>query len=101
MLVLAPFVLAAGCASHPGAAPVHTMALPDIPPPELPDGPGREMVIGACSTCHTLRYILDEPPLSRRQWAVEVHKMRRAYRAPFAEEMAGPIVDYLVAVHGD
>jgi mono/diheme cytochrome c family protein len=79
---------------------VHTLALPDIAPPELPDAPGRSMLLGACSTCHTLRYVLDQPPLPRRQWAAEVDKMRHAYGAPFPDEMTGPIVDYLVAVRG-
>jgi hypothetical protein len=79
---------------------VHTLKLPDIAPASLPDAPGRSMVIGACSTCHALRYVLDQPLLSRRQWAAEVDKMRHTYGAPFPDEMAAPMVDYLVATHG-
>jgi len=58
------------------------------------------MLVGACSTCHTLRYVLDQPPLTRRQWIAEVDKMRRAYGAPFPDETTAPIVDYLVAIRG-
>ncbi len=58
------------------------------------------MLLGACSTCHTLRYVLDQPPLTHGQWTAEVDKMRHAYGAPFPDEMTAPIVDYLVAVRG-
>lgn len=98
-MILVGLVFAAGCGRHPDPL-VHTLTLPEVAPPELPDAPGRPMLVGACSTCHTLRYVLDQPLLSRRQWAAEVDKMRHAYRAPFPGEMAGPIVDYLVATHG-
>lgn len=110
-LTTATLVLAAGCdraaPPQPQPAPqappdpmVHTIALPDIPPPQLPDAPGREMLVGACSTCHTPRYVLDQPPFPRRTWAAEVDKMRHTFGAPFPEEMSKPIVDYLVAVRG-
>lgn len=79
---------------------VHTLTLPIMAPPELPDAPGKAMTVGACSTCHTLRYIVDQPPLSPRQWAAEVDKMRHTYRAPFPDEAVAPIVGYLVAVRG-
>ncbi len=97
--------LGAACGRHPDASPtrdgqVHVLALPEVPPPDLPDAPGHEMLIGACSTCHTLRYIVDQPPLTRHQWAAEVDKMRHAYGAPFPDEMTAPIVEYLVTTHG-
>ena len=101
MLVL--LALAIGCSRHASPEPtpvVHTLVLPDIPPPDLPDAPGRATLLGGCSTCHTVRYVLDQPPLTRRQWAAEVDKMRRAYHAPFPDEMTAPIVDYLIAVRG-
>ena len=101
--LLVPLVLVAGCGRHPeptGEPMVHTLTLPDLPPPELPDAPGRAMLLGACSTCHTLRYVLDQPTLTRRQWVAEVDKMRHTYGAPFPDDMSAPIVDYLVAVRG-
>ena len=105
-LLLISLSLATGCGRHPepgstGDTMVHTLAPPDLPPPDLPDEPGRTMLVGACSTCHTLRYVLDQPPLTRGQWAAEVDKMRHAYGAPFPDELTAPIVDYLVAIRGN
>jgi hypothetical protein len=79
---------------------VHTVVLPDVAPPELPDAPGRATFYAACSTCHTPRYVADQPPLPRRTWVAEVDKMRRTYGAPFPDEMTPAIVEYLVAVRG-
>lgn len=93
--MLASLVLAAGCSRLAPRSTVHTLVLPELPAPELPDAPGRPMVIGACSTCHSLRYIVDQPPLPRAAWAAVVSKMRHSFGAPFPEEMASPIVDYL------
>jgi mono/diheme cytochrome c family protein len=108
LVLLVTLALTAGCGRHPEPGPasdtvVHRLALPDIPPPELPEapGPGRAMLQGACSTCHTLRYVLEQPPLTRKQWTAEVDKMRRSYGAPFPDDMSGPIIDYLVATRGN
>ncbi|MGH7294228.1 MAG: hypothetical protein ACRELB_04820, partial [Polyangiaceae bacterium] len=76
------------------------VTLPEIAPPELPEAPGRGAFYGACSTCHTPRYVLDQPPFPRSTWNAEVAKMRKVYGGPFPEELTAPIVDYLVAVHG-
>jgi hypothetical protein len=43
---------------------VHTITLPEAPY-ELPDAPGRETVVGNCAVCHTLAYIMIQPPLSQ------------------------------------
>ena len=102
-LLLVGAALVAGCSRRPATVPdpmVHTLALPDVPPPELPDAPGRAMFYGACSTCHTPRYVLDQPPMPRPKWAAEVEKMKHAYRAPFPDQASSEIVDYLVAVRG-
>lgn len=100
---LALLLVATACSRDAAPAPdplVHSIVLPDVPEPDLPDGPGRAALTGACSTCHTLRYVLDQPPLPRRAWTAEVDKMRKVYKAPFPEELSAPIVDYLVVVHG-
>ena len=99
VVVLVPLAMAASCGRHPEPT-IHTLVLPDIPPPELPEAPGRAMLQGACSTCHTLRYVVEQPPLTRAQWTAEVDKMRRAYAAQIPDDAARPIVDYLVAIRG-
>ena len=92
----------AACAREPAPpdAQVHAVTLPELPAPDLPDGPGRGAFTGACSTCHTTRYVVDQPPLSRKTWTAEVTKMRKSYGAPFPEELSAPIVDYLATTHG-
>ncbi|HEY6460008.1 MAG TPA: hypothetical protein VIY73_07640, partial [Polyangiaceae bacterium] len=68
-------LLAAACSRDAAPAPdprIHSVTLPDLPEPDLPDAPGRATLTGACSTCHTLRYVLDQPPFPRHTWAAEV-----------------------------
>jgi mono/diheme cytochrome c family protein len=43
--------------------------------PELAPGPGREEVQSYCSTCHSTRYIIMQPPLPPETWAAEVNKI--------------------------
>jgi cytochrome c5 len=104
-LALLAVVLATAC--RPQASPeptpdemVHTLTLPELPAPELPDAPGRAFFVAACSTCHTTRYVLDQPPFARPQWTAEVDKMQHTYGAPIPDEAVAPIIDYLVAVRG-
>ena len=77
---------------------VHSIELPTIPT-ELPPAPGRESV-GTCALCHSPRYILNQPPLSRKQWTAEVDKMRKTFGAPIPESQVPTIIDYLVAIRG-
>jgi mono/diheme cytochrome c family protein len=103
MLAAAPLLLLTVECSRPSPAPdpdVRTVTLPDLPAPDLPDAPGRAAFVGACQTCHTPRYLLDQPPLPRKTWTAEVDKMRHTYGAPVPDDLVAPIVDYLVAVRG-
>ena len=79
--------------------PIRSITLPELET-NLPPGEGRKLVVIACATCHTTRYIMHQPPLSREAWTASVNKMRTTYSAPIAEENVKPIVDYLVAVRG-
>jgi hypothetical protein len=94
---------ACSCSSRSAPPPppstVHTLRLP-AENVALPDRPGRDKVESACAVCHTPRYVLDQPPFSRKTWTAEVEKMRKTYGAPVADEDVAPIVDYLVAVRG-
>lgn len=78
---------------------VRTLALPALEP-TLPDGPGRTEFVASCRTCHSARYILDQPRLPRKTWVAEIDKMKSAYGAPIPPDMQPAIVDYLVAVRG-
>ncbi|HXE52510.1 MAG TPA: hypothetical protein VN541_05810, partial [Tepidisphaeraceae bacterium] len=39
----------------------HSITLPQIAPPPLPDGPNKEKFEIDCSTCHSLRYMTMQP----------------------------------------
>jgi mono/diheme cytochrome c family protein len=113
----APAAPAPAAASAPATSPTAASTLPDLSKdvrtqgsirsitlpeldPDLPAGEGRNIALIACGTCHTPRYIMHQPPLSRDAWTASVNKMRTTYSAPIAEENVKPIVDYLVAVRG-
>jgi hypothetical protein len=78
---------------------VHVLTLPDDDPP-LPDAPGKSITVGSCLTCHSSRYIADQPTFPRKTWVAEVEKMKKTFGAPIDDESVKPIVDYLVATHG-
>jgi mono/diheme cytochrome c family protein len=100
------FVLALAACSKGDEAPappstsVHTLRLP-AEAVATPEAPGRGQFLSGCSTCHSPRYVLDQPPLTRKTWQAEVDKMRTTYGAPIAPADAPAIVDYVVAVRGN
>ncbi len=95
--------LASSCDRRAPTPPVdpniHVFALPEDDPP-LPEAPGKSLVVGSCLTCHSARYIGDQPKFPRKTWTAEVDKMKKTYGAPIAPESTKTIVDYLVATHG-
>lgn len=101
-LVVAALALAA-CKQTPSEGAqdpaVRTVAFP-IDEPPLADGPGRDVFMANCISCHTSRYVSDQPRFSRATWTKEVDKMRTAFGAPIPADQTGKIVDYLVAVNG-
>jgi hypothetical protein len=66
----------------------------------FPDGPGSDAINNNCLACHSAGMVLNQPELSRQEWAAEVNKMVSAYKAPVAPEDVGPIVEYLSTVKG-
>lgn len=78
---------------------VRTLTLPSMEP-ELATGPGMTEFAANCRTCHSARYVHDQPRLPRKTWTAEVEKMKNAYGAPIPKEQVARIVDYLVAVNG-
>jgi len=63
--------------------------------PPLADGTGRDLVIGACSICHSTTYITMQPPLPAATWAAEVDKMIKTFGASISEDIARQITQYL------
>lgn len=66
-------------------------------PMDFGTGPGAEAFIANCQTCHTARYALIQPDLSRKAWEKTVDKMIKVYGAEIDSVTAHTIVDYLVA----
>jgi cbb3-type cytochrome c oxidase subunit III len=66
--------------------------------PMMPAAPGRATFMVACVSCHSPRYIVMQPPLSRHQWEGVVDKMVKIYNAPLDTNQVGQTVDYLVAI---
>jgi sulfite dehydrogenase (cytochrome) subunit B len=90
----APMMLAALLPAPSLAAPVSI----DLPQPEftLKPGPGAETAMNDCQICHSLDYILTQPPnMGDKFWDGEVTKMIKTYGAPIPETDAKEIADYL------
>jgi len=70
--------------------------LPPEPQLRLPPGAEAELAARACAACHSLDYILHQPPnMGRAFWHAEVAKMRDAYGAQIDDADAQRIAAYL------
>ena len=67
---------------------------------DLPTGPNFGVYQANCVSCHTSRYITNQPNFPRKVWEAEVTKMVKMYGAPIDEEKQKLIVDYLMTVRG-
>lgn len=67
---------------------------------ELPAGPNVDVYLANCVSCHTSRYVSNQPSFPRKTWEAEVTKMVKMYGAPIDEEKQKLIVDYLMTVRG-
>jgi hypothetical protein len=97
---LAIAALAVGMIALPGAgaAPVGIdLPFDDTPFPELSGGPSAAAINENCRSCHSASMVLNQPRLTRAEWAVEVAKMRTAYEAPVAPADDAAIIDWLAA----
>jgi hypothetical protein len=78
---------------------VHSIKLPE-PKIELPPGPGREAAETYCGVCHSLDYLLIQPPLSKEAWTAGVTKMQKTFSAPIPDDKVPEILNYLMAIRG-
>lgn len=68
----------------------------------LAEGPGRDQVRAACSSCHSLDYIvMNSPFLDRAAWQKTVDKMVKVMGAPLSDEQISTIVAYLDRHYGE
>lgn len=61
-------------------------------------GPGSDLMNANCTACHSASMALNQPRLSKTDWAGEVQKMRETYKATVADKDVPAIVDYLTHV---
>jgi hypothetical protein len=63
---------------------------------------GYPIARGKCAICHSLDYILYQPPkMTQAQWTAEAQKMQRSYGAPLDPEEIRLVGIYLATTYGD
>jgi hypothetical protein len=63
--------------------------------------PGYALANALCYTCHSIDYVLYQPPASSRAyWTATVLKMKKAFGAPIPDSAQEPLVEYLVKNYG-
>ncbi len=78
---------------------VRSIVLPHLDV-ELPPGPHQQEFVVACTTCHSPRLVLNQPPLERAKWSAIVQKMVKTFKAPVVAEAEPAVMEYLVAIRG-
>jgi cytochrome c551/c552 len=86
-------------------APLALAAVPlkiQLPPEtgSFKPGPGADLANGQCLTCHSVEYVVTQPPMPRSFWDAEVKKMRDKFGAQLAEGQIEPLVTYLSENYG-
>src|SRR5258705_9460415 len=84
-------------------ASVQAFALDIQLPPEtaaFKQDKGAEIANGQCLTCHSVEYVVIQPPMQRAFWKAEVQKMQQKYGAQIPEEQVEAVVDYLTKNYG-
>jgi sulfite dehydrogenase len=61
---------------------------------------GAEIANGQCLTCHSVEYVVIQPPMQRAFWKAEVVKMQQKYGAQIPEEQVEAVVNYLTKNYG-
>ena len=61
---------------------------------------GAEIANGQCLTCHSVEYVLIQPPMQRAFWKAEVVKMQQKYGAQIPDNQVEAVVDYLAKNYG-
>lgn len=68
-----------------------------VPAVDLVPGEGLQDVQIYCNTCHSLRYITMQPPLSAATWEAEANKMNKTFGAAIPDDNTQRIILYLQA----
>jgi sulfite dehydrogenase len=85
------------------AAAARAAALDIHLPPEtgaFKQAAGAEIANGQCLTCHSVEYVIIQPPMQRAFWKAEVVKMQQKYGAQIPDAQVEPVIDYLTKNYG-
>jgi cytochrome c551/c552 len=93
------FALVLALAAWPLAAEIVQIKLPPETASFKP-GPGSEIANGQCLTCHSVEYVVTQPPMPLSAWTAEVKKMRKVYGATIPENQIAPLAEYLARTYG-
>jgi cytochrome c5 len=85
--------------AHAPGSPVVSITLP-YDEPVLPPGPHQREFQIACTTCHSTRLAMTQPPFPKAKWEATVKKMVDAFGAPLTREEQARAVEYLMSVRG-
>jgi cytochrome c551/c552 len=74
----------------------------DLPPEtaSFKPAPGSEFANGQCLTCHSVEYVVTQPPLPRTFWGAEVKKMQEKFGAQIPGDQVELLVSYLTSNYG-
>jgi cytochrome c551/c552 len=61
---------------------------------------GAEIANGQCLICHSVEYVVMQPPMPRAFWKSSVQKMQQKYAAPIPDDQVEAVVDYLTKNYG-
>jgi cytochrome c5 len=62
-------------------------------------GKGVELAQALCTNCHSVDYVVMQPPMPRKFWEAEVKKMKDKYAAPLPDDTA-LLAEYLTREYG-
>ncbi len=74
----------------------------DLPTSEtsFPAGKGADIANAQCLICHSAGMVLEQPPLTRDEWAGEINKMRNSFGAPLPANQVEVLAEYLRGIQG-
>src|SRR5882724_9065637 len=61
---------------------------------------GAEIANGQCLICHSVEYVVLQPPMPRAFWKSSVQKMQQKYCAPIPDDQVEALADYLARNYG-
>lgn len=65
----------------------------------FPPGAGADIANAQCLICHSAGMVMQQPPLTQKEWLGEINKMRNAFGAPLPADQVEPLAKYLQGIN--